>query len=235
MLDLINRLYGNSPVHISTYIKHLSCRITQGISHFWKKIVPPKAQRVNSILETQSWELIPSWGNICVQVVLKLSLWSSIIPSTFREQWKLCFLILPLLAIQILEGCHRASPWVNITSLVNHFSPSMVATALTPIVLLLWIFSWKKKVKLLSRARLFVTPWTVAYQAPLSMGFSRKEHWSELPFPSPGDLPDSGTEPVSPTLQADALLSEPPGKSIFSYLAFKCSAWLNLGLHQPTS
>ena len=68
--------------------------------------------------------------------------------------------------------------------------------------------------KLLSRVRLFVTPWTVAYQAPLFMEFSRQEYWSGLPFPSPGDLPDSGIEPGSPTLQADALPSEPPGKPI---------------------
>ena len=66
--------------------------------------------------------------------------------------------------------------------------------------------------KSLSRIRLFATPWTVAYQAPPSMGFSRQECWSGLPFPSPGDLPDPGIEPGSPTLQADALLSEPPGK-----------------------
>ena len=67
-------------------------------------------------------------------------------------------------------------------------------------------------VKLLSRVRLFVTPWTVAYQAPLSMGFSRQESWNGLPFPSPGDLPNPGIEPGSPTLQADSLPSEPPGK-----------------------
>ena len=68
------------------------------------------------------------------------------------------------------------------------------------------------EVKLLSRVRLFATPWTVAHQAPLSIGFSRQEHWSVLPFPSPGDLPDPGIEPRSPALQADALTSEPPGK-----------------------
>ena len=68
--------------------------------------------------------------------------------------------------------------------------------------------------KLLSHVRLFATPWTVAYQAPLSMGFSRQECWSGLPFPSPGGLPDSGIEPGSPALQADALLSEPPGKPV---------------------
>ena len=68
--------------------------------------------------------------------------------------------------------------------------------------------------KLLSRFRLFATPWTVAHQAPPSMGFSRQEYWSGLPFPSPGDLPDPGIEPRSPALQADALTSEPPGKGI---------------------
>ena len=68
------------------------------------------------------------------------------------------------------------------------------------------------KVKPLSRVRLFATPWTVAYQAPPFMGFSRQEYWSGLPFPSPGDLPDPGIEPRSPALQADALTSEPPGK-----------------------
>ena len=66
-------------------------------------------------------------------------------------------------------------------------------------------------VKSLSRVRLFATPWTAAYQAPPSMGFSRQEYWSGLPFPYPGDLPDPGIEPRSSTLQADALTSDPPG------------------------
>ena len=88
----------------------------------------------------------------------------------------------------------------------------------------------KGKVKLLSRVQLFATPWTVAYQAPpsmgfskqeywsglpflsSSMGFSRQEYWSGLPFPSPGDLPNPGIEPGSPALEADVLTSEPPGK-----------------------
>ena len=65
--------------------------------------------------------------------------------------------------------------------------------------------NWEAKeglvnVKSLSRARLFATPGTVAYQAPLPMGFSRQEYWNGLPFPSPGDLPDPGIEPRSPTL-----------------------------------
>ena len=70
----------------------------------------------------------------------------------------------------------------------------------------------RKKVKLLSCFRLFVTPWTVAFQAPPSMGFSRQEYWSGVPSPSPGDLPDLGIKPWSPTLQADSLPSEPQGK-----------------------
>ena len=70
----------------------------------------------------------------------------------------------------------------------------------------------KVKVKSLSRVQLFATPWTVAHQAPLSMEFSRQEYWSGVPFSSPGDLPNPGIEPRSPTLQADALPSEPPGK-----------------------
>ena len=72
-----------------------------------------------------------------------------------------------------------------------------------------WVSEW---VKSLSLVRLFATPWTVAYQAPPSMGFSRQEYWGRLPFPSPGDLPDPGIEPRSPAFQADTLTSEPPGK-----------------------
>ena len=63
-----------------------------------------------------------------------------------------------------------------------------------------------------------MTPWTVALQAPLSMGFPRQEYWIELPFPSPGDLPDPGIEPVSPmspALQADSLPTEPSGKPLY--------------------
>ena len=67
----------------------------------------------------------------------------------------------------------------------------------------------KVKVKSLSPVLLFATPWTVAYQAILSVEFSRQEYWSGLPFPSPGDLPDPGIKARSPALQADALPSEP--------------------------
>ena len=66
--------------------------------------------------------------------------------------------------------------------------------------------------KSLSCIQLFMTPWTVAHQAPLSMGFSKQEYWSGLPFPSSGYLSDPGVEPRSPALQADSLPSETPGK-----------------------
>ena len=65
---------------------------------------------------------------------------------------------------------------------------------------------------MLSHVQLFATPWTVARQAPLSMGFSRQEYCSGLPYPPPGDLPNPGIESRSPALQVDSLLSEPPGK-----------------------
>ena len=77
----------------------------------------------------------------------------------------------------------------------------------------------KVKVKSLCRVQLFATPWTVAYQASPSMGFSRQESWSGLPSPSPGDLPNPGIEPRFPALQADALPSEPPGKP--------CPLWIS--------
>ena len=79
--------------------------------------------------------------------------------------------------------------------------------------------------KSLSRVQLFATPWTVAYQASLSMGFSRQEYWSGLPFLSPRDLPDPGIKPGSPALEADALTSEPI--IIDKYLVIS-SQWGNL-------
>ena len=69
-------------------------------------------------------------------------------------------------------------------------------------------------VQSLSRIQLFATPWTVACQAPLPMGFSRQQYWSGLPCPSPRDLLNPGIEPRSLALHADFLPSEPPGKPI---------------------
>ena len=75
----------------------------------------------------------------------------------------------------------------------------------------LYSLPYNSQVKSLSHVQLFATPWTIAYQAPLSMGFSRQEYWSGLPCPSPGDLPDPRIKPGSPALQIDALPSEPLG------------------------
>ena len=73
-------------------------------------------------------------------------------------------------------------------------------------------------VKSLSRVRLFATPWTVAYQAPLSMEFSRQEYWSGLPFPSPGIFPTQGSNPGLLHCRQTLLPSEPPGKSIVVFM-----------------
>ena len=70
----------------------------------------------------------------------------------------------------------------------------------------------KAKVKSLRCVRLFATPWTVVYQAPLSMGFSRQEYWSGLPFPPPGDFPDPGSNPGLLHCSQVLYPSEPPGK-----------------------
>ena len=85
-------------------------------------------------------------------------------------------------------------------------------------------------VKLLSSVWLFAIPWTVTYQVPPSIKFSRQRYWSGLPFPTPGDFPDPGIEPKSPALQADALPSEPPGKpplwSDFNVYHSRDTLWL---------
>ena len=70
-----------------------------------------------------------------------------------------------------------------------------------------------------SHVRLFATQQAIACQAPLSMGFSRQEYWSGLPFPSPGDLPDPGIEPMSPALTGWFFTTEPPGKHIYGLAA----------------
>ena len=85
-------------------------------------------------------------------------------------------------------ACHERSPW-----------PSLCSSCLQWNVILLLLFS------LLSHVWLFVTPWTVAHKALLSMGFPRHEYWSGLPFPSAGDLPDPEVKPTSPALQTDSL------------------------------
>ena len=82
------------------------------------------------------------------------------------------------------------------------------------------------EVKSLSHVLLFATPWTIAHQIPLSMGFSRQEYWSGLSFPSPGDLPNPGIEPQSSALQTHSLPCEPPGRQ--NYLTIQVN-WCHFG------
>ena len=96
------------------------------------------------------------------------------------------------------------------------FPSSFVVSALTFRFLNHIEFIFVYSVKSLSHIQLFATLWTIAYQAPPSMGFSREEYQSGLPFPSPGDPPNPGIEPRFPTLQADALPSELPGLPLCS-------------------
>ena len=88
---------------------------------------------------------------------------------------------------------------------------------------LLWGFLIPSQVILFSHfshVRLSVTPWTIAHQAPLSVGFSRQEYWSGLPFPSPEDLPSPGIEPMSPALTGGFFTSAPPGKPFLWLVQF---------------
>ena len=84
-----------------------------------------------------------------------------------------------------------------------------ISTMSTDCVSQIWGFS---SPQLLSCVQFFSTPWTVACQAPLSIGFARQEYWSGLPFPSPGNLPDSGIESMSPAWAGMFFPTEPPGK-----------------------
>ena len=87
--------------------------------------------------------------------------------------------------------------YLLITSQIHYYHHDAIISIITSSVIFI------VKVKSLSRVQLFATPWTVAYQAPPSMGFSRQENWSGLPFPSPGDIPNPGNEAGSLALQAD--------------------------------
>ena len=80
-----------------------------------------------------------------------------------------------------------------------------------------------------------MSPWTVAHQPPLPMGFSRQEYWSGLPFPSPRDLSDPGIKPGSPAMQVGSSLSEPPGKPITGIhigLSHTLSLYWNITTHR---
>ena len=117
-----------------------------------------------------------------------------------------------MLRVAMLRG-RRCIGWSGYFTLEPYCPASALDLKLTiecqynPI-LFLYVCMWKS----LSRVQLFATPWTIAHQAPLSMKFSRLEHWSRQLFPSWGDFPNPRIEPMSSALQADSLPSEPPGK-----------------------
>ena len=113
------------------------------------------------------------------------------------------------------EGCGRGSWWrTHVHLWLIHVNVWQKPPQYCKVISLQLI--WKVKVKSLSHVQLFVTTWTVAYQATPSMGFSRQEYWSGLPFFSPGDLPNLGIKPESLALQTHPLPSEPPRKPFLS-------------------
>ena len=127
--------------------------------------------------------------------------------------------------ISLISSGHPIQMWKNTLSSQVHMeqSPGYTTSWVTNQTSV-YLRKLKVKVKLLSRVRLFVTLWTVAYQASPSMGFSRQEYWSGLPFPSPGHLPHPGIEPQFPTLEADALTSEPPEKPLRKLKSYQTSS-----------
>ena len=127
---------------------------------------------------------------------------------------------------QSLASSHR--PRISCGAFPSLNAPSSPNTAHLPFNHLVGILSDHRKKKARSGVSDSPTPRTGAHQAPPRMGFSRQEYWSGVPLPSPGDLPDSGIEPRSPTMRADALASEPPGNQPFLILILRKSK-LGLG------
>ena len=111
-----------------------------------------------------------------------------------------------VMVLHLREWIKKDTEWYSV---LEYGELECISYILTKLLLnknknqLLKCYWTSEPVKLLSRVWLFEMPWTVAYQSPPSMEFSMQEYWSVLPFPSPGDLPDPGTEPRSPTLQAE--------------------------------
>ena len=135
---------------------------------------------------------------------------------TFRNKWerstmKMMFLVPKLTRIQLCDTFWFVKIYTPNCLLLNLCLQSPQHLGSTG-------WQWGIFQSLLRVSRWVVSdslcPWTVAYQAPLSMGFSRQKYWSGLPFPSPGDLPNPGIKPWSPVLQADSLPSEPTGKPL---------------------
>ena len=110
-------------------------------------------------------------------------------------------------------GCHSLLQMIFLTQVLNQ---GLLHCRLIFFFFFIWTVREAQQIysEVAQSCPTLCDPWTIAHQAPLSMGFSRQEYWSGLPLPSPGDLPDPGIEPRSPTLQADALTSALPGKPL---------------------
>ena len=129
------------------------------------------------------------------------SLWVSYISESFAET-----LMIFLSSLAIFSKMSLEQPPCQIELLSLEQRMGLLTVQLNKCNVFLWSNGWIACLcvcQLLSLVWLFATPWTVAHQAPLSMGFSRQEYWSGLPFLSPGDRPDTGIELGSPTWQAD--------------------------------
>ena len=118
------------------------------------------------------------------------------------------------------------------TALLSWFSLALVATCFLAFSVVTCFF-----MLVLSHVWFFVTPWTIAHQAPLSMGFSRQEYWNGLPSPPPGDLPNPGIKPTSPVslaLAGEFFTTEPPGKTFYKSLNFDVpQSWVHRPLSAP--
>ena len=111
--------------------------------------------------------------------------------------------------------------WLCVTGFFYLAKCFPVSSMLLHVLIFHSFYGWIMCVWVAQLCPALVTPWTVACQAPLSIGFSRQEYWSELSFPPPGDFPNPGIEPRSPTLQVDSLPSEPAGKPS-GWIIFHC-------------
>ena len=109
---------------------------------------------------------------------------------------------------------HLCIRWPKYWSFSFSISPSNEYSGLISCPKSVFIFFFQSESEVAQSCPTLCSLWTVAHQAPPSMGFSRQEYWSGLPFPSPGNLPDPGIEPRSPTLQADTLTCASPGKPL---------------------
>ena len=143
---------------------------------------------------------------------------------------KILQITLPVLFTKKLSWCWGWAMMKGLVTLPSHFHTWILFEKLFPQVtgpcLALWYEACVcMSAQSLSRVQLFATPWTVACQAPLSMGFPRQEYWSGLPFLSPGDLPNPGIKPVSPALASGFFTTEPPGKPYVKCICVNKFTW----------